>query len=69
LGTPPESGGETFNYLVESVIKVNQRTFPLPDQEGWLSMRNEWKDEVVELWSFLSLIKTITDYSGALSFA
>jgi hypothetical protein len=31
LGTPPESGGETFNYLFESVIKVNQRTFPPPD--------------------------------------
>jgi len=21
LGTPPESGGETINYLIESVIK------------------------------------------------
>jgi len=61
LGTPPESGGETFIYLFESIIKVKRRTFPRLDQESlfrsigrWLSMRNEWKVGVVEIQASLS---------------
>jgi len=54
LGTPPESGGETLNAFIEKVNQINSEMFPLLDQEGWLSMRNEWKDGVVEIQAYLS---------------
>jgi hypothetical protein len=45
---------EKFSFFHWKYYLMQQRKFPLLDQEGWISMRNEWKAGVVEIQAYLS---------------